>query len=366
MRTLNPPIDPTHVANNTQHFAQPALQPGKVLDAQKSLWLTLKVTGAQQKTLAQNFLIIGEPFEEGGAIYSQIFNPKILNPYTPPTLVPLNSSDLCPNVKAMGPTGLAWQHVGDGEPEVRQWYAGVGAEAKDGRVLFNLHYKDAWEALFHEPVHEAAPGGGIGTSPRWIYEGYCEIFAKHLAQSMGFPYNIESGPYGEYSREVQKLIDFTAETYVARAYFTNDKWSYGLLAPLWYAKVMQHDISPSIATYIPKDVLEVPSDINDLLAPLKRKPLRAPDWYKRWVTLFGRSDQMPALQATAIASPFGPPPTSPPNLLSHTPPPMKTGPQSGVSSPPPFVGRGGSQPPTTPQVLQPVKPFSAATWAADH
>lgn len=187
---------------------------------------------------------------------------------------------------------------------MRDWYAGIGAEAKDGRVLFNLHYKDAWDALFHEPVHEAAPSGGIGTSPRWTCEGYCEIFAKRLAETMGFTsYNIESGPYGSYAREVQKLIDFTSETYVARAYFVNDEWSYGLLAPLWYRSVLGHDISGNIAHYLPTELTPVPSKVDDLLKAVKRST--KPDWYKRWVRLFGRAGQMPALPT--IGLPSGPP-----------------------------------------------------------
>lgn len=214
--------------------------------------------------------------------------------YKEPCLTTLNSSDTCSNVKKLSSGTVVWKHVGGGEGEVRNWYAGIGAEAKDGRVLFNLHYKDAWEALFHEPVHEAAPSGGVGTSPRWTYEGYCEIFAKQLAARMGHTnYNIESGPYGAYAREVQKLIDFTSETYVARAYFLNGEWAYGLLAPLWYRRVAGHDLSVDISQYIPTDLTEVPGQIESLIKRVPRNP--KPEWYKRWVRIFGRRDPMPTL-----------------------------------------------------------------------
>lgn len=296
-------IDASHVSENKTHFSQSKYQPSAVLEAQRALWRTLNVQGARQKTLAQNFLIIGEPFEDGGKIYSKIFNAELLRPYTEPSLTALSTTDEFANVRPRS-GGLVWEHAGVDQKGVLEWYAGIGAEAKDGRVLFNLHYHEAWQALFHEPVHEAAPDGGIGTAPRWIYEGYCEVFAKRLAEAMGFSsYNVQAGPYGPYAKEVEKLIEFVSETYVARAYFTNDSWSYGLLAPLWYKALMQHDLSPDIKHYIPSDVTEIPSNIlNDHLKPLTRRGAR-PEWYKRWVTIFGRSTQMPELATAAVANP---------------------------------------------------------------
>ena len=297
MTPLSPPLDSIHVENNKAHFGDAQYQPDKVLQAQRNLWAKLGVRGASQKTEPENFLIIGEPFhDDDGTICSKVFNNELFKPYKEPCLTTLNSSDTCSNVKKLPSGLLVWKHVGDKEDEVRAWYAGIAAEAKDGRVLFNLHYKDAWEALFHEPVHEAAPNGGIGTSPRWTYEGYCEIFAKQLAASMGFAgYSIDAGPYRDFAHNVQKLIDFTSETYVARAYFVNDEWSYGLLAPLWYKFVLGHDISGDIAQYIPADVSEVPSKIRDLLTAVRRP--NKPEWYKRWVRLFGCNKSMPVLSA---------------------------------------------------------------------
>ena len=305
MTPLSPPLDSSHVAVNKVHFQEARYQPEKVLEAQRNLWLSLGVIGASQKTASENFLIIGEPFrDDDGTICSKVFNSELLQPYKEPCLTTLNSSDTCSNVKKLSSGTVVWKHVGDGEGEVRNWYAGIGAEAKDGRVLFNLHYKDAWEALFHEPVHEAAPSGGVGTSPRWTYEGYCEIFAKQLAARMGHTnYNIESGPYGAYAREVQKLIDFTSETYVARAYFLNDEWAYGLLAPLWYRRVAGHDLSVDISQYIPTDLTDVPGQIESLIKRVPRNP--KPEWYKRWVRIFGRRDPMPTLATTTGAPRLG-------------------------------------------------------------
>lgn len=324
MTPLTPPLDSTHVAANKSHFKEANYQPGKVLEAQKNLWRTLGVNGATQRTAAENFLIIGEPFkDDDGTICSRVFNQELFHPYKEPCLTTLHSSDTCSNTKKLSTGGIIWKHVGDDEGQVRDWYAGIGAEAKDGRVLFNLHYKDAWEALFHEPVHEAAPTGGIGTSPRWTYEGYCEIFAKQLATNMGFTgYNIEAGPYGPYAREVQKLIDFTSEAHVARAYFVNDEWSYGLLAPLWYRSVLGHDISGNIAQYIPTDLTPLPSKIDDLLKAVRRNP--KPEWYKRWVQLFGVTPQMPALPT--IGTPTGLPRLGFPKPLGSTgiPSPLPT------------------------------------------
>ncbi|MGC2660997.1 MAG: hypothetical protein WA324_23835 [Bryobacteraceae bacterium] len=329
MTPLSPPLDPTHVTANKLHFQEARYQPDKVLEAQKALWRTLGVDGATQRTAAENFLIIGEPFkDDDGTICSKVFNQELFKPYKEPCLTTLHSSDTCSNVKKRNDGMVVWKHVGDDEGQVRDWYAGIGAEAKDGRVLFNLHYKDAWEALFHEPVHEAAPSGGIGTSPRWTYEGYCEIFAKQLAACMGFTgYNIESGPYGAYAREVQKLIDFTSETYVARAYFVNDEWSYSLLAPLWYRSVLGHDISGNLAHYIPAELVPVPSKVDDLLKAVRR-PAK-PAWYKRWVGLFGTTQQMPALTAVGGLGglpKLGFPPTKSP-VSTGTPLPTQTGPQ---------------------------------------
>jgi len=248
MRELT--VDHTYDAENAKMFAMPNLQPKNILDAQTAVWDELRVHGAQQKTLGKNFLILGNPFEHNGAVYSRILNEEIrglTGGYEAPSNVSFGSSDLSFQVKQNVVPGvpLAWEHTGDGEAQVLDWHKGMGAEAKNGRVLFNLHYKDGWTALFHEPVHESAPDGGIGTSPRWIYEGYCEIFAAKIAAKLGQGYNMD-GVYADYARETQKIIDFVGDTYFARAYFLNDPWSYGLMCPIFYEPVMNHANAPAI------------------------------------------------------------------------------------------------------------------------
>src|SRR5215471_2829490 len=138
MTPLN--LDSSHVAANKAHFQEARYHPEKVLEAQRNLWLTLGVNGAKQKTASENFLIIGEPFKENeneNEIYSRVFNNELLNPYREPCLTTLNPSDTCSNVKKHSSGWLVWRHVGDNDSAVRAWYAGIGAEAKDGRVLFN-------------------------------------------------------------------------------------------------------------------------------------------------------------------------------------------------------------------------------------
>lgn len=142
----------------------------------------------------------------------------------------------------------------------------------------------------------------MGTSPRWTYEGYCEIFAKQLAANMGFAaYNIDAGPYRDYAHNVQKLIDFTSEKYVARAYFVNDPWSYSLLAPLWYQFLKGHEISGDIKQYIPADLTDPPRPVKDAIQGVQKQ--RQPDWYKRWVRLFGCKGSMPPVPPVLSGSP---------------------------------------------------------------
>jgi len=343
MRELT--VNNTNDAENTKMFADARLQPQRILDAQKTVWLELGVVGAEQKTQGKNFLILGRPFEHDGKFYSRILNEEIRGTtagYEGPTLEKFDSSDLSWQIKQNVAPGvpLAWLHEGDGEAQVLAWHQGMGGEAKGGRVLFNLHYKDSWTALFHEPVHEAAPKGGIGTAPRWIYEGYCEIFAAKIAAKLGFGYNMD-GVYAEYARETQKIIDFVGETYFARAYFRNDAWSYGLMAPIFYEAVTRKAIAPPIdQRYLPSLIFrnEVPSEIRDLIQAASRNP--KPEWYKRWVTLYGRSDTMPAIPL-AMAMP-GTQPPSPQGRPGGIPQPI---PQGGPGGPPKPLGGPGGGPP---------------------
>lgn len=340
MRELK--VNLAHVDENSKMFAQDKLQPQQILDAQTEAWAELGVQGATQRTLARNFLILGKPFEHGGKYYSRILNEEIRGRcagYEGPTLTPLSKQDesmqLMQNVAQGVP--LAWEHRGDGEAEVLAWHEKLAGEAKDGRVLFNLHYKDAWTSLFHEPVHEAAPDGGIGTSPRWIYEGYCEIFAARIAAKLGYPYSYEHGPYGDYARATQQLIDFVTEHYFARAYFLNDDWSYGLLAPIFYEVLSHHPIEPPIdARYIPLLFRnEVPKEIKDKITEVFRRGPK-PHWYARWVRLYGRSAAMPDAPAPQAA---------------QTPPPIHVG--SAPPQPPPFLQGSRNPPPPPPPLLRP-------------
>lgn len=153
MIPLSPPLDNSHVDANKNGFRDARFQPDKVLQAQKNFWAGLGVVGAKQQTAPENFLVIGEPFHDDGTICSKVFNEELFRPYKEPCLTTLNPSDTCSNCKKLPNDWIVWKHVDDNEAAVRDWYTKIAAEAKNGRVLFNLHYKDAWEALFHEPVH---------------------------------------------------------------------------------------------------------------------------------------------------------------------------------------------------------------------
>jgi hypothetical protein len=339
MRDLD--VDTSHDAANKEKFATDNLKPKSILAAQRAVWAELGVQGAQQKTKAQDFLIIGNPFEHNGKFYSRILNQEIgVKEYETPTTVPLSSSDLSPQVKVnIEGVPLAWEHVGDGETQVKEWHKNMGAEAKNGRVLFNLHYKDGWTALFHEPVHESAPDGGIGTSPRWLYEGYCELFATRIAARLGYQYTYTDGPYADYARETQKLIDFVTETYFARAYFLNDEWSYGLLAPIFYETVTMKALTPAIEQrYLPRPDFrtDVPTHIKTQIQAVARNP--KPAWYKRWVTLYGRSDQMPDVPAPILPKLGGPGGTGGPGGMLKPGPGGMPKPGANVLSPGKLTG----------------------------
>jgi len=341
----------THDDENTRMFATENLQPQSILDAQKAIWIELNVQGASQKTAPENFLILGNPFEQNGKLYSRILNEQIRGRsrgYKPPATGRLGPSDLSAQVVQNPAPGvpLAWEHVGDGETEVLAWHTNMGAEAKNGRVLFNLHYNEGWTALFHEPVHESAPDGGIGTAPRWIYEGYCELFAEKIASRLGYQYSYVQGPYGEYARETQKLIAFAGETYFARAYFLNDDWSYGLIAPIFYEPVAKHAIAPAIdMRYLPAPIFrnEVPSHIKSKIQQATGRGPK-PEWYTRWVRLYGRSEAMPSIPASPTLGPSVPLGGSAP----PAPPLVRAG-SGSVPPAPPMIG-GGFGPPPAPLV----------------
>lgn len=360
-------VDNTHVDENTKMFADARLQPEKILDAQRMVWMELRVAGAQQKALGKNFLILGYPFEHNGLYYSRILNGDIRGTtagYEGPSLDKFNSSDLSWQIKQNVAPGvpLAWLHEGEGNgaDNVLAWHKGMGGEAKGGRVLFNLHYKDSWTALFHEPVHEAAPNGGIGTKPRWIYEGYCEIFAEKIAAKLGFGYNMD-GVYAEYARETQKIIDFVGDTYFARAYFTNDNWSYGLMAPIFYDPVTRKAIAPAIdQRYLPSPLYrnDVPSEIRDLIQAAVRDSKT--EWYQRWVKLYGRSDTMPPMPATAMPGTQATVPQGGPGVIPSTVP------QGG---PPPIPQGGGGLRRLGQQALVPARLTGTnppTGWSADR
>ncbi len=347
MRVLG--LDEVHFKNNFEHFRRDNLTPQKVLDAQKLVWADLGVTGAQQKTRPENFLVIGQPFEHGGEFYSKIFNEEALGPhYAVPTLKALHNRDESANVKqkVVPEVPLAWWHSGDDEEAVKNWYRGIAAEAKDGRVLFNLHWPDAWAALFHEPVHEAAPDGGIGSAPRWTFEGYCEIFAALLAAKLGVSYDKYKHPdYIPYATEVKKMIDFTSPSCVAKAYFLNDAESLGRLCPLFWSRVAGYEIAPAIPEkyVLGGTAAEVPQFATEQIKSVVQRNQK-PEWYKRWVRLYGRSDQMPTVPT--------PPPMNIPVMgdlggqpVIPTPPPMGGhGGQPVIPTPPPMGGLGGSPP----------------------
>ena len=59
-------VNNTYDADNIKMFADARLQPEKILEAQKLVWMELGVFGAEQKTKGKNFLILGRPFEHNG------------------------------------------------------------------------------------------------------------------------------------------------------------------------------------------------------------------------------------------------------------------------------------------------------------
>ena len=306
--------------------------------------------GAQQHTRANNFLILGNPFRivEKNKIYSEILNQEIYGRGIEPPSGLLGLHDehaqVRPGLPHL-PCPYVWEHVGESLDGVVAWYKKTSAEAKDGRILFNAHRKDAWTSLFHEPVHEATPYSGIGRHPQWIYEGYCEIIAAKLARQNGFEYAGEKS-YLMWVQNTQKLIDFVSEKYFARAYFTNDEWSYGLLAPLFYRVVSGNNIYPAIpAQFLPtnpefSEVRNVPHVIKSLIEGVNSRNGPSPKWYQRWVRLYGQSDSMPvvisqvpaAFQQRAESNSMSvPPPPPPPPLPQQR---QQVSPVANVAQPP--------------------------------
>jgi hypothetical protein len=305
MKSLD--INRAYFTDNCIQLKQENLGPKSILETQRAIWAQMGIK-ATQHTLAKDFLLIGTPFEHTGKIYSRIFNNLVWesSSYEEPTIGALNSHDEAANVRKGVFPGLVWQHQDQTETDVKDWYEHTDAEAKGGRILFNLHRQNAWAAIFHEPVHEAAPlEGGIGTAPKWAYEGYCEIFASKLAVWCGvnyLPYREKS--YVPFSAEVHKLISFTSEKCVAKAYFENDTDAYDLLCPLFWKRVKGSDLEPAIpARFIPQG--DVPEPIKERIQQVGRRG-NSPKWYRQWVDLYGRGLAMPAL--SPLAARGGPPP----------------------------------------------------------
>ncbi len=340
-------MDEQHVAKNLAKFGEANLSPANILGTQRTVFGQLGVVGAVQRTAANDFILLGQPFEEGGKFYSKIFNHEVYGGAEPPTQGSFGARDTCARVRHNVVNGVpwAWEHEGDDEGGVRHFYAGIAAEAKDRRVLFNVHWQDGWASLFHEPTHEAAPmGGGIGTAPLWCYEGYCEIFAAKIAQLCGVDYTAYANDlYSPFATEVKKLIAFTSEEFFARAYFTNDDWAYNLLCPLFYKTVRgpAFNLEPAIPQqYVLSGVAsQVPAPIKELVQKVAR-PMDIPDWYRRWVRLYGRGALMPAVPAA--------PGLAQPGAQHHPPPP------------PPMMGAKFGAPPSPPAAFAPPPPPGGA------
>lgn len=204
-------------------------------------------------------------------------------------------------------------------------------------ILFNAHADNYSNSVFHEVFHTFQ--GSKLTNHDVFKEGIVELISVMFANEIyGVKLDYYPG-YAKYVPDAQKLIAYTDERTVARAFFQDDDDAIEALTPLFYKPIA--DTLPSTQKISPEGLLAAKSlpifsGSGNLAQFLMKKD---GSWYRRWVERNGGAVPagglaLPAKQAPRLGPGLrAPAKVEPPPLISPPfTPPLAQG--SGV---PPLV-----------------------------